>query len=327
MGSEKGNFVPIRARRAGTRNVPMNTDLTLLRAFVEVARCSGFGRAAELLHLDPSTVSRQVAQLERRLGVKLFERTTRQVWVTDAGRALLPRAEDVLRAADIFDRTAEAVDRQTRGELVVGFQVHAINATVLGWVADAESTIPGLTVRLQEGNFADPSTGLRDRSCDLAFVFLPFDTDGIETAPLYDLPWLMFLPATHRLATQASVRLEECWDEPWGCAASDDRVFCEYWLAADLAGDRPRPPSPTFATPEAALAHIATGRAIGTGASARPGLPLDGGVALPVADDRRTTVALAWIEGQLSAEAERLRDAVIERARREPHPAPAPAST
>src|SRR5690554_931569 len=224
MGSEKGNFVPIRARRAVTRNVPMNTDLTLLRAFVEVARCSGFGRAAELLHLDPSTVSRQVAQLERRLGVKLFERTTRQVWVTDAGRALLPRAEDVLRAADIFDRTAEAVDRQTRGELVVGFQVHAINATVLGWVADAESTIPGLTVRLQEGNFADPSTGLRDRSCDLAFVFLPFDTDGIETAPLYDLPWLMFLPATHRLATQASVRLEECWDEPWGCAASDDRV-------------------------------------------------------------------------------------------------------
>lgn len=300
----------------------MNTDLTLLRAFVEVAHCAGFGRAAEQLHLDPSTVSRQVAQLERRLGIKLFERTTRQVWVTDAGRALLPRAEEVLRSADIFDRTADAIDRQTRGELVIGFQVHAINATVLGWVADAEASVPSLSVRLEEGNFTDPSTGLRDRTSDLAFVFLPFDTAGICTAPLYELPWLMFVPTTHRLASQKEVRLADCFDEPWGCAASEDRVFSEYWLATDLSGGRERPPSPRFATPEGALAHIATGRAIGPGASARPQLVLDGVVALPVADDRRTTVALAWIDGQLSPEAERLRDAVIERARTEPHPVP-----
>jgi DNA-binding transcriptional LysR family regulator len=298
----------------------MNTDLTLLRAFVEVARCSSFGRAAEGLHLDPSTVSRQVAQLERRLGLKLFERTTRQVWLTDAGRALLTRADEVLAAAETFERTAAAVDRQHRGELVIGFQVHAINATVLGWVAGAEAASPGLSVRLQEGNFTDPSTGLRDQSCDLAFVFLPFDTTGIETAPLYELPWLMFLPSNHRLAAKRSVELAECLDEPWGCAASDDQIFCDYWLAVDVAGDRTRPPSPAFATPEAALAHIATGRAIGTGASARPGLHLDGVVAVPVADERCTTVALAWVEGQLSSDAERLRDAVLDRARQEPHP-------
>jgi DNA-binding transcriptional LysR family regulator len=299
----------------------MNTDLTLLRAFVEVARCSSFGRAAETLHLDPSTVSRQVAQLERRLGLKLFERTTRQVWVTEAGRALLPRAEEVLGAAATFDATAAAVDRQRRGELVVGFQAHAINATVLGWVAEAATD--GISVRLQEGNFTDPSTGLIDRSCDLAFVFLPFDTSGLEVAPLYELPWLLFLPTHHRLAGRSSIHLHEVLDEPWGCAASDDRVFCDYWLAADVAGDRTRPPSPAFATPEAALAHIATGRAIGTGASARPGLQLDGVVAVPVADDRRTTVALAWVDGQLSSDAARVRDELLARARSEPHPASA----
>ena len=301
----------------------MNTDLTLLRAFVEVARCSSFGRAADTLHLDPSTVSRQVAQLERRLGLKLFERTTRQVWVTDAGRALLPRAEDVLASAATFDATAAAVDRQRRGELVVGFQVHAINATVLGWVAEAEAVTGGISVRLQEGNFADPSTGLRNRSCDLAFVFLPFDTAGLEVAPLYELPWLLFLPAHHRLASRSSIHLDEVLDEAGGCAASDDRIFCDYWLATDLAGNRKRPPSPAFATPEAALAHIATGRAIGTGASARPGLQLDGVVAVPVADDRRTTVALAWVDGQLTDDAARMRDELLARARAEPHPVPA----
>ena len=301
----------------------MNTDLILLRAFVEVARCSSFGRAAEGLHLDPSTVSRQIAQLERRLGLKLFERTTRQVWVTEVGQALLPRAEEVLAAAESFERTAAAVDRQQRGELVVGFQTHAINATVLGWVAAAEGASNEVTVRLREGNFTDPSTGLRERSCDLAFVFLPFDTTGLCTAALYELPWLMFLPADHPLAGRDSVRLDECFDEPWGCAATADQVFSDYWLATDLAGDRHRPPSPAFDTPESALAHIATGRAIGTGASARPGLQLDGVVAVPVSDPRRTTVALAWVDGALSERAEHFRDELLARAATSPHPVPA----
>jgi DNA-binding transcriptional LysR family regulator len=288
----------------------MNTDPALLRAFVEVADTSSFGRAAEALHLDPSTVSRQVGQLERRLGVRLFERTTRQVWLTDAGRALLGDARAVLDSLDAFGRAATAVCRQQDDEVVVGFQVHAINADVLGWVREAEARTASIRVRLDEGNFADPSTGLRDRSADLAFVFLPFDSTGIETAALFELPWLMFLPADHRYARHRQVWLRDLVDEPWGSARTDDTIFRDYWLARDVRGDD-APTLPGSDTPEASLALIATGHAIGPGASARPLLQLDGVVAVPVADPRRTTVALAWVAGGLTPGAARFRDALL----------------
>lgn len=303
----------------------MNTDPTLLGAFVEVARTSSFGRAAEALHLDPSSVSRQVAQLERRLGVRLFERTTRQVWLTDAGAALLPDAEAVMDALDSFARSASAVDRASRGEVVVGFQAHAINSEVLGWISDAaegDDDHDSVAVRLQEGSFADPSTGLRDRSTDLSIVFLPFDDTGIESAPLFDLPWLMFLPTGHRLADRPAVALDALFDEPWIPPATDDQVFRHYWQAMDLRDDRPMPEAPDCATPEAGLALIATGRAIGSGASAREPLHLDGVVAVPVSDDRRTTVALAWRSGPLARPVAQLRDLLLDRARHAPKPFP-----
>ena len=292
----------------------MNTDPTLLRAFVEVARASSFGRAAEVLHLDPSSVSRQVAQLERRLGVRLFDRTTRQVWLTEAGEALLPEADAVMNAIDGFTRSAAAIDRQHRGEVVVGFQAHAINTEVLGWISGAEAACEGVSVALHEGNFSDPSTGLHDRSTDLAIVFLPFDDTGLESATLFELPWLIFLPATHRLAGQETVAIEDLLDEPWIPPATGDEVFHKYWMAMEDRGDRPPPDAPESATPEAGLALIATGRAIGSGASARRPLHLDGVVAVPVADGRRTTVALAWRSGTLARPVAMLRDAVLAQA-------------
>lgn len=289
----------------------MNTDPALLRAFVEVADTANFGRAAEVLHVDPSTVSRQIGQLERRLGLRLFERTTRQVWITDAGRALLADARSALAAIDRFGLAARAIDRQHRGEVVLGFQAHAINAEVLGWVNEAEAATDGISVRLQEGNFADPSTGLRDRSVDLAFTFMPFDTTGLSTTALFDLPWLMFLPADHRLAVEEKVWLRDLFDDPWVPQTTDDMVFFDFWQARDLGHTSTAPSDKGYPTPEAALALIATGRAVGPGASARPLLQLDGVVAVPVADERHTTVALAWVTDGLTPGAAKFRDALV----------------
>lgn len=294
----------------------MNTDPTLLRAFVEVASASSFGRAAEVLHLDPSSVSRQIAQLERRLGVRLFDRTTRQVWLTEAGESLLPEAEAVMNAIDGFARAASAIDRQHRGEVVVGFQAHAINAEVLGWISAAKAACGDVSVALHEGNFSDPSTGLHDRSTDLAIVFLPFDDTGLESAKLFELPWLMFLPSRHHLAEKSAVAIEDLLDEPWIPPATDDEIFRDYWMAMDVRGGRPPPAVPGSTTPEAGLALIATGQAIGSGASARNPLQLDGVVAVPVADGRRTTVALAWRSGTLAKPVAMLRDALLAQARR-----------
>jgi DNA-binding transcriptional LysR family regulator len=75
-------------------------DLRRLRYFMAVATAESFSRAADELHVAQSAVSRQVGLLERELGVRLLERTTHDVELTEAGRHLLERGASLARDAD-----------------------------------------------------------------------------------------------------------------------------------------------------------------------------------------------------------------------------------
>ncbi|GAB4256454.1 LysR substrate-binding domain-containing protein [Deferrisoma sp.] len=90
-----------------------------LEAFVAVAREGGFTRAAERLCLTQPTVSGQIRELEEDLGLELFHRLPRAVELTDAGKALLPKALDVLAARDRFAQEAAALRGVVAGELAV----------------------------------------------------------------------------------------------------------------------------------------------------------------------------------------------------------------
>src|SRR5204862_6268900 len=86
----------------------VDLDTRLLRAFVTVAEELNFTRAAERLLLAQQALSAQIRQLETRLGVRLFERTTRRVRLTAAGELLLPDARAVVQARDAGLQELEA---------------------------------------------------------------------------------------------------------------------------------------------------------------------------------------------------------------------------
>src|SRR4051794_20035734 len=98
----------------------VDLDTRLLRAFVAVAEELSFTRAAERLFVAQQALSSQVQQLEGRLGVRLFERTTRRVGLTEAGERLLPHAVATLAALDAGMGELEASLRAQRGRLRVG---------------------------------------------------------------------------------------------------------------------------------------------------------------------------------------------------------------
>src|SRR3989442_15849657 len=77
-----------------------------LSSFVAIAEALSFSRAAERLNRDATVLSRRLRSLEQRLGVRLAERTTRSATLTEAGRAYLDRARDILRSIDEADREA-----------------------------------------------------------------------------------------------------------------------------------------------------------------------------------------------------------------------------
>ena len=88
--------------------------LAELQALVEVGRSASFTRAAEALRVTPSAVSKQVRALEDRLGVRLLDRTTRRVALTDEGRVFMERASNILQEVDDLERAL--VDRRSEAK-------------------------------------------------------------------------------------------------------------------------------------------------------------------------------------------------------------------
>ena len=95
-------------------------DLTLLRAFVTVAREGNLTRAAVQLHLTQPAVSLQIKHLQETLGVTLFTRTSHGLSLTRDGQALLPHAERALGAASDVQRAAASLRHEVRGRLRIG---------------------------------------------------------------------------------------------------------------------------------------------------------------------------------------------------------------
>ncbi len=95
-----------------------------LRAFVEVAESGSFSDAAETLHITQPAVSKRIATLEQQLDCRLFDRINRTVQMTEAGRALLPKAARILQAVQDARRSIADLQGEVHGELSIGISHH-----------------------------------------------------------------------------------------------------------------------------------------------------------------------------------------------------------
>jgi DNA-binding transcriptional LysR family regulator len=99
-------------------------DTQNLRAFLEVAHAGSFSMAAETLHLTQPAVSKRIASLESQLDCKLFDRISRTVKLTEAGRSLLPKAESILLAVEDAKRSIVDLNGEISGVLSIGISHH-----------------------------------------------------------------------------------------------------------------------------------------------------------------------------------------------------------
>jgi len=99
-------------------------DLNSLQAFIEVARHESFSQASDTLFLTQSAISKRIALLEDELGTKLFNRINRQVSLTDAGRNLLPKAQELLNQAADMKRYATNLSNEVAGPLSIATSHH-----------------------------------------------------------------------------------------------------------------------------------------------------------------------------------------------------------
>lgn len=99
-------------------------DLASLNAFIAIAEVGSFSRAGDRLHLTQPAISKRIASLEQQLGVRLFDRLGREVNLTEAGRALLPRAYQFLDVLEDTRRALTNLSGDVTGRLTLATSHH-----------------------------------------------------------------------------------------------------------------------------------------------------------------------------------------------------------
>lgn len=223
-------------------------DLRRLAVFHEVAERGSFSGAATALDYTQSVVSHHVAQLERELGVTLFERTRRPVRLTAAGELLSEHASRVLGAARGAEAELRAVAGLEGGVLRIGAYLSACASFVPAAIGAFAARHPRVQTRLEQVEPPDALRRLISGDLDVAVVYREEGTREVPDPRLEDLvaghdPYRVVLHPAHRLARRRSVPVAELRDEsftaPRGSGAGTRyHAMLESLCAA--AGFRPR---------------------------------------------------------------------------------------
>ena len=228
-------------------------ELRQLSHFLAVVEERHFTRAAARVHLTQSSLSSSIRALEHELGCDLFVRSTRQVELTQAGRALLPAAERTVAAAEDGRDAVAAVRGLVRGRLAVGAISSLGRVNLPGLLSRFHRRHPAVTIRIHHDAAASLVRQTADGELDLAFVDLPLGPQGnrVRARTLGAESLQLAVAAADPVAHRSRVRLVDLADRDFieyrpdssirasidrACQAAGlhRRVVCEVDTVADL---------------------------------------------------------------------------------------------
>ncbi|MFH8485676.1 LysR family transcriptional regulator [Streptomyces longisporoflavus] len=204
-------------------------EIRELECFMALADELHFGRAGERLYVSQSRVSQLLRDLERRIGTRLVERSSRRVRLTPAGERFLSE----LRPA--YERLSATVDaaresaRGVTGRLRIGFQGTA-DARLMRAITDFQERHPGCVTEIVEVPFADPFGAVRHGDVDTAIVLLPVEEPDLVLGPLFSRQQqTVAVSVRHPFAGRASLHADELAGVPLISATAPAPA---YWRAA-----------------------------------------------------------------------------------------------
>ncbi len=197
--------IDARLRSKRRHAVNINFDLNDLQAFRAVVEKQGFRRAAESISITQSALSRRIEKLESALGVKLFERTTRKVSLTNVGRAFLPQVERLLDDLDLALLSIGDGGANRRGTLTVACVPSAAYYFLPHAIRSFHGQYPLINIRLIDVSANEVSAAVASGEADFGVSFTGNLAPEIEFSPLLEEHYVMACRRDHPLAVLDTV--------------------------------------------------------------------------------------------------------------------------
>ena len=191
-------------------------ELRHLRYFIAVADELSFSRAAEKLHIAQPPLSQQIQALETELGVRLFDRQSRPLRITQAGQVFLSEARVTLEKLEQAVTTTQLVHQGKLGYLTVGFTSSMANGILPTIMRTFQQEYPNVKLILREKNCNVQIQGLRDRDTDIVFVYQDYQSvqaNDLEVMPLSQESLVVVLPVKHQLANKSELSIVDLANE------------------------------------------------------------------------------------------------------------------
>ncbi|WP_214766398.1 MULTISPECIES: LysR family transcriptional regulator [unclassified Exiguobacterium] len=189
-------------------------DFRQLEYFTEVARFKSFTRAADYLHVTQPTLSKMVRSLEEELDIALFDRSKRQIVLTDAGETLLLEGEKILRQLSDLPSHLYDVMHLTKGTIRIGLPPLIGSLFFPRLLHQFSEQYPMVTIDIVEAGGHALEKAIVAGDVDLIATVFPAD-ENLTVYPFMEEELHLFLPEHHPLASRASIALEEVSQMPF----------------------------------------------------------------------------------------------------------------
>jgi DNA-binding transcriptional LysR family regulator len=195
--------------------------LRQIEAFLAVAEMHSFSAASARLGLTAQAVSQLVAELESHLDFRLFDRTTRRVELSSAGRDFLPSAQTLMRHVQGAESVADDVRHRAAGVLRIGAPLVLACTALPEAIKEFQKERPRVVVRVRDLAVDQLVDSVAAGDVDLAVGPDRATGDGVLSEPLFDSAWVMWCSPKHPLAKQRSVRWSDLRSQPLVAAGHD----------------------------------------------------------------------------------------------------------
>jgi DNA-binding transcriptional LysR family regulator len=230
-----------KSNNAPRRGLTSAVDLVHLRYAVAAADHGSFRQAAEALLLPQTKLSRCIRQLEERIEMIVFERSSGGVRATQAGRDFLRMARSILEQMDTLVASAHSAGRGEVGRLAIGFYASLSAGNLRATLIDCAQRYPQIQVRMIESSRTRLTTALRNGAIDVAIVTGQTPLLDSQIMPLWSERIVVALPEAHRLADGETIYWTDLKDETLLISRHDPGPEIQDLLLAKLSSPEDRP--------------------------------------------------------------------------------------